>query len=317
VVILSRISENQLRIISKIIIEKTYPKSRNYGGWFNAFPIKFNKKNNEFFQFNFKDEKDIIALIFLATVWNMQNYKWENAVGLIGVLHNRNLLSINEWSSRSFINNLNKNELENEMNDLDNMNDDLDLSKRGRLYIKSGKDGVFERLHKISCEYDYLKTILKIDEILKGNRPQIDSTIFHEMDNERLKYDANGRNNIKIKKPLLRVKVPLILRELKCSDAIVVDDKYCCVPDSRVRKIMSIIGYPQEMGVDSNSVIRNSEIISKYFGNYYDLPLFDFLDYCKQENCKGNECEIFNHCAKNKSEKSDTVQLGIEKDFLA
>jgi len=308
---MSRISENQLKIISKIIIEKTYPKSRNYGGWFNAFPIKFNKQNNEFFQFNFKDEKDIIALIFLATVWNMDRYKWENAVGLIGVLHNRNLLNINDWSSRSFINNLNldKNKLENEMND-------LDFSKRERLYIKSGKVGVFERLHKISCEYDYLKNILKIDEILKGNRPQIDSTIFNKMDNERLKYDANGRNNKKIKKPLLRVKIPLILRELKCSDAIVVDDKYCCVPDSRVRKMMTIIGYPQEMGVDNNSVIKNSEIINNYFGKYYDLPLFDFVDYCKQENCKGNLCEIFNYCAKNTGVKSDAFQLEIEKDFF-
>ena len=74
---MGKISEAELNKISKKIIETTYPKSRNYGGWFNAFPIKFDKQNNENFQFNFQKEKDIIALIFLATIWNMPNCKWE------------------------------------------------------------------------------------------------------------------------------------------------------------------------------------------------------------------------------------------------
>ena len=108
-----------------------------------------------------------------------------------------------------------------------------------------------------------------------------------------------------INKPLLRVKVPLILRELKCEGAIEVEDKYCCVPDTRVKKMMTIIGYPQKMGFDNKSVITNSEIISKFFGNYYDLPLFDFVDYCPQKHCKFNVCEIFNYCGKNiKNNKS-------------
>lgn len=299
---MGKISEAELNKISKKIIETTYPKSRNYGGWFNAFPVNFDIKNNENFQFNFKKEIDIIALIFLATLWNMPNYKWENAVGLIGVLQNRNLLDISEWSSRKFIDNLDKKLLETEMN---NFNLNPGLYKRGHLYIKAGKDGVFERLHKISREYDYLKNIFRIEDILNGNKPLIEETIFNKMDNEKLKIETKGRNGKIIKKPLLRVKVPLILRELKCKDAIDVDDKYCCVPDTRVKKIMTIIGYPQELGFDINSVINNSEIISKFFGNYYDLPLFDFIDNCPQDSCKGNLCEIFNYCGKNvKSKKS-------------
>lgn len=125
------------------------------------------------------------------------------------------------------------------------------------------------------------------------------------MDKEKLKIEIKGRNGRIIEKPLLRVKVPLILRELKCEGAIEVEDKYCCVPDTRVRKMMKIIGYPQVIGFDNISVIKNSEIISKFFGNYYDLPLFDFVDYCQQKRCKFNVCEIFNYCGKNiKSKES-------------
>jgi hypothetical protein len=288
--------ENELKKISEIIIGKTYPNTRKYGGWFNAFPVIFNKETNENFQFNFRNEKDIIVLIFLATIWNIPNYKWENAVGLVGVLYNKNMLNIKEWDSRNFIDNLDKKLLENDMNNLDS-----NLYMRGRLYIKSGADGVFERLYKISSAYDYLKDILKIDDILKGNKPQIGRTIFYKFDNEKLKIDSKGRNYKIIKKPLLRVKVPLILRELKCAGAIDIEDKYCCVPDTRVRKMMIIIGYPQEDGLDIDSVIKNSEIINKYFGSYYDLPLFDFADNCPQKRCNGNKCEIYKYCSKSVS----------------
>lgn len=60
-----------------------------------------------------------------------------------------------------------------------------------------------------------------------------------------------------------------------------------------------IIGYPREDGLDTNSVIKNSEIISRYFGSYYDVPLFDFAANCSQEKYKGNACEIYNYCDKN------------------
>ncbi|VVB86127.1 Uncharacterised protein [uncultured archaeon] len=288
---MSQILESDLKKISEIIIEITFPNTRGYGGWFKAFPVRFNK---EPFQFDFKNEKDIIALIFLATIWNIDRYKWENAVGLVGVLHNENMLNIKEWSSRSFINKLDKKLLENEMNNL--IMNNKDLGKRGHLFIKNGADGVFERLYKISCAYDYLKYILKIEDILKGNKPQINLTIFNDFDNEKLKIDSKGRYG-KIRKQLLKVKIPLILRELKCAGVIEIDDKYCCVPDTRVREIMAIIGYPQKDNIDINSVIKNSEIISKYFGTYYDLPLFDFYDNCPRTNCKEEKCEIYKYCA--------------------
>lgn len=288
---MKQISETDLKTISKLIIEYTDSNSNEFGGWFKAFPVKFDE---EFFDFDFRNEKDIVALIFLATIWNMPNYKWENAIGLIGILYNRNLLSVVDWSSRSFMDNLDKNLLEKQMNHLDE-----NLHKRGQLYIKGGDDGVFERLYIISCGFEYLRNVLKLDDVLNGHRPHLDHTIFDMMNDEKLKIEGKGRNGKMIKKSLLKVKIPLILRELKCANSIDIDDRYCCVPDSRVKKMMKIIGYPLDGGAGINSVIKNSGIISKYFGNHYDLPLFDFAEYCPQKSCKGDSCKIFNYCGKN------------------
>jgi len=112
---------------------------------------------------------------------------------------------------------------------------------------------------------------------------------------------VKGRNNRIVKKPVLRVKVPLILRELKCHNKIDINGEYCCVPDTKVKQIMKIIGYNPSLDYDINSIIYNSKIIHKYFGLYYDLPLFDFSDKCsktKEEKCNNRDCIIFDYCAK-------------------
>jgi len=171
--------EDNLKIISKLIVNETYPNSNGYKGWFEEYPLKFDSEDKESFSFDFNKEKDIVALIFLATIWNMPNYKWENAAGLIAVLYKKNLLDVDKWSSEDFIESLNKEGLVQEMNSLETTY----LYDRGNLYIKSGKDGVFQRLHTIAREYDFLKEILQIDEILRGNVPKLDRSIFPKFDN--------------------------------------------------------------------------------------------------------------------------------------
>ena len=294
------LSSNDLMEISKIIIEKKYPNSINYDGWFNAFPFKLNKEDDANFNLDFGTDKGMLALIFLATMWNMGNYSWENAIGVIGVLYKRDLLNVNDWCSKDFINSLDEESLKNEMND-------FDLDKRKSLYIKSGKLGVFERLHKIACEYDYLKDILKIDDILLNKNPKLNSDIFYKMDDDRLKVISG----LSRKMPLLRVKVPLILRELKCAGKIDVDDNLCSVPDSRVKEMMHIIGYKYHVDGGIDSVLKNSKIINQYYESYYDLPLFDYYDDCPKNACKGDSCDIFGYCGKNIKTSEETVQSKI------
>lgn len=290
-------SESNLKIISKLIVHETYPNSVGYKGWFEEYPLKFDRENKESFSLDFNKEKDITALIFLATIWNMPNYKWENAAGLIAILYKKNLLDVKKWSSQSFIEYFNKDELLCEMNSLGSEY----LYDRGDLYIKSGNDGVFQRLHIIAKEYDFVKEILQIDSILKGNVPNLDRTIFSKFDNLRLRIEVRRKNNKIVKIPILRVKVPLILRELKCQNKIEISGEYCCVPDTKVKQMMKIIGYSPSQEYDVSSIIHNSKIIFKYFGLHYDLPLFDFSDKCSkktEEKCSNTDCPIFNYCAK-------------------
>ncbi|PAV12482.1 hypothetical protein ASJ81_06255 [Methanosarcina spelaei] len=290
-------NEDNLKIISKLIINKTYPNSDSYRGWFEEYPLRFDKDDEENFNFDFSKEKDIIALIFLATAWNMPNYKWENTVGLVAVLYKKNLLDIDKWSSQRFIESLDKNDLVREMNNFRS----TFLSDRGNLYIKGGKYGVFERLHIVAREYNFLKETLQIDKIIEGEiPPKLDHNIFPRFDNPRLVIEVKRKSNKIAKYPILRVKVPLILRELKCQNRIDISGEYCCVPDTKVKQIMKTIGYNPSLDYDYSSVIYNSKIIYKYFGLHYDLPLFDFFDKCsKMKNKKcNNKCVIFDYCAK-------------------
>jgi len=292
-------NEDNLKTISKLIINKTYPNSDSYKGWFEEYPLKFDKEDKEDFNFDFSKEKDIMALIFLATIWNMPNYRWENAVGLVAVLYKKNLLDVGKWISQGFIESLNKAELVLEMNNLGSNN--CFLYENGRLFIKDGKYGIFQRLHIVAKEYDFLKETLQIDGILKGNNPQLDYNIFPRFDNPRLMIEVKRKNNKIVKTPILRVKVPLILRELKCYNKIDISGEYCCVPDSKVKQMMKTIGYDPYLDSDTSSVIHNSKIIYKYFGLHYDLPLFDFSKKCskkKNEECHNKDCAIFDYCAK-------------------
>lgn len=291
-------NEDNLKIISKLIINETYPNSNGYKGWFEEYPIKFDKEDEENFNLDFSKEKDIIALIFLATAWNVPHYRWENAVGLVAVLYKEDLLDIGEWSSQNVIDAFDRNYLAQEMNNLGSEC----LGCRGNLYIKGGKDGVFERLHIVAKEYNLLKETLQIDEILNGKIPPIlDHSIFPKFDDPRLTIEVNWKDNRTVKKPILRVKVPLILRELKCYKRVDVSGEYCCVPDTKVKQVMKTIGYKPRLDYSYSSVIHNSKIIYKYFGLHYDLPLFDFSEKCSKEKgkeCNNVNCIIFDYCAK-------------------
>jgi hypothetical protein len=295
-----------LKKISEIIISKTY--SESYKGWFISFKdyaFKIDKESEEYFNFDFSKEKDIIALIFLATIWNMPPYLvggWENAIGIIAVVYNKNLLDINKWSSQGFIESVNENGFKDKftqaMNSIDTLKPNI-LYSRGKLSLKWGEEGIFQRLHIIAKEYSFLRETLQIDEILKDNVPKLDEKVFSIYDNPRLKIDAKGNNNTVVKKSLLEVKIPLILRELKCYNKIDISGEYCCVPDSRVKKMMKIIGYKPHPGDDIDHIIKNSKTIYKYFGPFYDLPLFDFYEYCpktknktKSGECNKKDCDI-------------------------
>lgn len=79
-------------------------------------------------------------------------------------------------------------------------------------------------------------------------------------------------------KKRMRIKIPLILRELKCQNIYNnIDGKYCCVADERVRKTY-IEYFSKKLPLN---YLKASEIIWNDFGELYDIPLFAYEDLKK------------------------------------
>ena len=73
----------------------------------------------------------------------------------------------------------------------------------------------------------------------------------------------------------MRIKIPLILRELRCQNIYNnIDGKYCCVADERVRNAYKSLG--KKLPV---SYLKASEIIYNDFGDLYDIPPFAYYDF--------------------------------------
>jgi len=100
----------------------------------------------------------------------------------------------------------------------------------------------------------------------------------------------------------LKVKIFFILREMKSQEILEIDDRFCCVPDNNVRKIMYIIGLTDvKWSLSPNLEVMKeiSEEISQLFNRdgyqLHDMPLFWF--YMTQCFCT-SKCLIYNECTK-------------------
>lgn len=102
----------------------------------------------------------------------------------------------------------------------------------------------------------------------------------------------------------MRVKVPLLLRELRAQGLSRVPATFCVIPDSRVKTMRDTLGLPNGGG-DAESFLREMKRIGEAYGNLYDMPLFAFWEYChanpasqhpkKFVNCRN--CPVQKHCA--------------------
>lgn len=83
----------------------------------------------------------------------------------------------------------------------------------------------------------------------------------------------------------LLIKIPLILRELRCQNIFSnIPGELCCVPDARVIDAIKVYQldpeYDQAFGLkayrpsDARALIESSKAIYQIFGDLYDLPLF-------------------------------------------
>lgn len=230
--------------------------NNEYQGWTYNFNIVL--PNGMKMCLNLKQEDDLFLLFVLASSWSKTG-PWENAAFFTTYLKESKKASIDLWLDEAFV----KLEIEN--------------SGKNAQNIVRACSGLTAR-KKVSFRSDFYSSISVIaknwsiiKEKLETASLQNDYMIFI---NYICSLDGLGAG-----KKRMRIKIPLILRELRCQKIYSnIPGELCCVPDERVKKSSKEIGLkiPHVNSIDS--LFKASAVIYNYFGDLYDIPLFAYED---------------------------------------
>ncbi len=230
--------------------------SNKYLGWTYDFGLK--TPNGEPMRLNLNEESDLFLLFVLASAWSKTG-PWENAAYFVTYLKLSAKTDKEYWLLDA---NIEKEKASKEKN--------AKHVSETCLGIKARK--------KVSFRKDYFASI----KVLASNWDKITQSL----------NDSENQNNfeefIKVISELaglgaaenkMRIKIPLILRELRCQNAYKnIAGKLCCVPDARVIQACKELGIDLPIVNSTESLFKASAIIYENFGDLYDIPLFAFED---------------------------------------
>lgn len=228
----------------------------SYKGWVTDFNL-INNEDSSIIKLDLRNEKDLFLLFVLASAWSRTG-PWENAVFFTTYIKLKKDFNINTWSDSKFI----KNEI---------FNKDKNCKE-----ILEQVSGILPR-KKVAFRNDLYNSVF----ILAQNWLQIKSKLkdAYVSNNWKLFIDyLSSIEGLGSGKKRMRIKIPLILRELKCQNIYNnIDGKYCCVADERVRKTY-IEYFSEKLPLN---YLKASEIIWNDFGELYDIPPFAYEDLKK------------------------------------
>lgn len=227
-----------------------------YSGWVADFG--FDLPNGKRMMLDLKEEEHLFLLFVLASAWSRPG-RWENAAFFVAYLAYQNYTKIELWKDPLWIKEIAR-----------NASDDIDQ-------FVNGCNGLQSRI-KVSFRSDYYNSILVLAHnwtsillSLKESEAKQDYSIFIE--------HLSGIDGLGYGLKRMRIKIPLILRELRCQNIYKnISGTQCCVRDQRVIDAAIELGMKLPRGADMKSVLKASEIIYENFGDLYDIPLFAFKD---------------------------------------
>lgn len=231
-------------------------KNNEYRGWTYDFNITLPDGKN--MRLDLSKEEDLFLLFVLASSWSKTG-PWENAAFFTTYLKINQKDKLDLWLDNDFINNEINSSEENAKNTVKLCN------------------GVVAR-KKVSFRKDYYSSISVIAEHWNEIKNKLE--ISNKENNYRIfiEYISNveglgaGKNKMKIK-------IPLILRELRCQKIYDnIPGELCCVPDERVKLSSKEIGIILPHINSLDSLLKASKIIYQNFGDLYDIPLFAYED---------------------------------------
>ena len=230
--------------------------NNEYQGWTYNFNIVLPNGIN--MCLDLKKEVDLFLLFVLASSWSKTG-PWENAAFFTTYLKVSNKNNVKLWLDDSFV----KSEIENR-------------DKNARDIVKVCSGLVVRK--KVSFRSDFYSSISVIAKNWSTIKEKLEMANLQDDYKIFIKY-IGSLDGLGAGKKRMKIKIPLILRELRCQGIYCnIPGELCCVPDERVKEASKEIGIkiPHVNSVDS--LFRASAVIYNHFGDLYDIPLFAYED---------------------------------------
>jgi len=231
-------------------------ENNEYRGWTYDFNITL--ANGKNMNLDLSQEKDLFLLFVLASSWSKTG-PWENAAFFTTYLKISQKDKVELWLDNDFV------------------QDEINKSAQSSKSIVKLCNGVVPR-KKVSFRKDYYASIKVIAENWSEIKNKLDTSNIEN--NYRIFIDYISKlEGLGAGKNKMRIKIPLILRELRCQKIYDnIPGELCCVPDERVKTSSKEIGIIMPHINTMDSLLKASKIIYDNFGELYDIPLFAYED---------------------------------------
>jgi len=187
-------------------------KDNEYLGWVQDFKIHTINGNN--IKLDLTSENDLFLLFVLSVVWSRSGH-WENSAYFVTYLQIFDKSSPLQWLDDGFV----KKEEENRKKSAyDTVNIVNNHSSRRKISFR--KD-IYASISILAENWEEIKVILTKSNIENSFIPFI--------------YFMRNIKGLGVKQRQMLIKIPLILRELRCQNIYDnIPGEICCVPDKRV-----------------------------------------------------------------------------------
>lgn len=234
-------------------------EENQYNGWTRNFNYKL--PNNENMKLDLIRDNDLFLLFVLASSWSKTG-PWENATFYAGYLKYYEMDSPEFWKK------------------IDNIDKVLEKQKKHLENFTNSCKGITPRI-KVSFRKDFYDSVI----ILANNWDNIKSKLTESEEKRDYSIFVDYISEVKglgAKNNRMKIKIPLILRELRCQKVYkMIPGELCCVADKRVIEASKKFDIKLPAITSLKSVFKASAIIYENFGDLYDIPLFAYEDLKK------------------------------------
>jgi hypothetical protein len=230
--------------------------NNKYRGWTYDFNIIL--PNGTKMSLDLRNEDDLFLLFVLASYWS-RNGQWENAAFFTTYIKESKKNKVALWLDNAFVN--------SEINNRKMNSQSIVKLCRGLIARKkiSFRSDCYSSIAIIAKNWEEIKSKLELSNI------QDDFMIFINFI-RTLDGLGEGKNR-------MMIKIPLILRELRCQSIYNnIPGELCCVADKRVMLSSKEIGIKIPYINSTDSLLKASKVIYECFGDLYDIPLFAYDD---------------------------------------